>query len=130
MTSVRASTDKSRHTPGSEDEIFRNLDRPSERNFVRRLTCMPARDLSIYLLTTGVIPRRRTAIKPRRAEFTVTGSNSFSFSLSLLPSPLPVHRSLAFLLARGSYVALWSESWDRGLAGSHDRWGFGLTPLV
>lgn len=41
-------------------------------NFVRDLRAW-TRDLSIYLLTTGVIPRRRTAIKPRRAEFTVMG---------------------------------------------------------
>lgn len=51
---------------------------------------------------------------------------SFSRCLSL---------SIFTILARtppwyGSYRALWSESWDRGLAGSHDRWGFGLTPLV
>lgn len=91
---------------------------------------MRARDLSIYLLTTGVILRRRTAIKPRRAEFTVTGSNSFP-SLSLSLPFLPLLSTLARTsLWRGSYEALWSESWDRGLAGSHDRWGFGLTPLV
>lgn len=75
----------------------------------------------------GVILRRRAAIKPRRAEFTVTGSNSRFLSLSLAELP-----SLSFLvtlvLGAESYGALWSESWDRGLAGSHDRWG--LTPLV
>lgn len=31
--------------------------------------------------------------------------------------------------SHGPYEALRSESWDRGLAGSYDRWGFGLTPL-
>jgi len=74
------------------------------------------------------------AIKPRRAEFTVTGSNSFVLCLSFFLS-LPFSLSIFLALARtppwrGSYRALWSESWDRGLAGSHDRWGFGLTPLV
>lgn len=74
-----------------------------ERNFVRDLHAC-ARDLSIYLLTTGVILRRRTAIKPR-AEFTVTGSNSFSFSLFLSPF---------FLLSRSRSHSLFSARVLRG----------------
>lgn len=102
---VDARVDKSRHTPVPGGRDFPTI------SFVRVILCATylhacARDLSIYLLTTGVILRRRAAIKPRRAEFTVTGSNSFvllislllSFFAFLLPSfPL----SLALLLGAG-----------------------------
>lgn len=40
----------------------------------------------------GVIPRRRTAIKPRRAEFTVMGSETRSSPLYPLARPLPASR--------------------------------------
>lgn len=131
--------DKSRHTPVPGGTRFSNdLDRP--RNFVRDLlTCMRARFKYIPAYDGGnsTSSCRHKAAACRVHGYRVQLVRSFSPSLSLsffLSLPLssphlssPLARTPPW---RGSYRALWSESWDRGLAGSHDRWGFGLTPLV
>ena len=53
--------------------------------------------------------------------------SSFRATFRLHSTRVP---SFSFFLSRcRTYGALWPESWDRGLAGSHDRWGFSLTPL-
>lgn len=121
-------------------------------NFVRDLRAW-ARDLSIYLLTTGVIPRRRTAIKQRRAEFTVMGVwRSPLFPPNLYPCPLlkvqharvlfPPEKASLFHLnsVSGPFSPLVPTRVLRGFTirvmgswtghGSYDRWGFGLTPLL
>lgn len=124
--------DKSRHTPIPGGTRFSNdLDRP--RNFVRDLlTCMRARFKYIPAYDGG---NSTSSCRHKAAACRVHGYRvqlvrflplSSSFSLCLSPTYLSRSHSL---LTR-PYRALWSESWDRGLAGSHDRWGFGLTPLV
>lgn len=131
---VSARVDKSCHTPVPEGRDFPTIfDHP--RNFVRDLlTCMCARFKYIPAYDGG---NSTSSCRHKAAACRVHGYRvqlirslllSLSFSLCSSPSIFPaLARTPPW---RGSYRALWSESWDRGLAGSHDRWGFGLTPLV
>lgn len=67
------------------------------------------------------------SLPTQRVFFSPPESSPTAFPLFSLPF-LPFSFSFSFSVSRsGSYGALRSESRDRGLAGSHDRWGFGLT---
>lgn len=110
----------SRHTPVPGERDFPTI------SIVRVISCATylhacARDLSIYLLTTGVILRRRAAIKPRRAEFTVTGSNSFVLSLPSFFLPLPFFYHLSRSRSR-SFLARVLPSFMVRVMGSRTGW--------
>lgn len=122
----------SRATPPSQgDEIFPTVSiRP--RNFVRDLlTCMRARFKYIPAYdggnSTSSCRHKAAACRVHGYGVQLVRSLPLSPSFSLCFYHLSCSRTPPW---RRSYRALWSESWDRGLAGSHDRWGFGLTPLV